>query len=104
MAVTVSAAGQLGVDSYTRTITATADADTTAVIPHGLVFNSTPDAAANLDYRLKQASAPGTLANWFVASIDITNITLTKGTAVGSGAALPQLVVEYFRRSSLIGR
>jgi hypothetical protein len=103
MATSAAAAVQIGVDSYSRACTATADADTTLVIPHGLAFNSAADAQANLDYRLKEMTLSGALAGWFVSAIDATNITLTKTTAVGSGAAPASLSLEYFRRATIIG-
>lgn len=61
-------------------VEATADADTTAVIPHTL-------AAVPEEVMITPLVAAARLSDWIVTGIDNVNVTLTKTTAVGSGAA-----------------
>lgn len=86
-----------GVDKRIVDVEATADADTTATIPHGL-------GAAPLEAfvtELQQAQAA--LSAWAATTIDATNVVLTKSTAVGSGVAGAQIRVVINRPHS-IGR
>lgn len=74
------------------TITATADGDTvTGNIPHGLGF--APELVI-----VTPILASGGLSAWAVTTKDATNLVLTKSTAVGSGAANPQVEVTAFAR------
>jgi len=66
-------------------VTATADADTTATIPHGM-------ASAPKEVSLLPLLAAAYTSAW-TAAIDSTNVTLTKGTGGGSGNASAQLRV-----------
>lgn len=71
----------------TFTVTSTADADTTtAAIAHGL--GVIPDLV-----ELRGIDPAARISGWVVTTLDATNITLGKGTGVGSGAAPAQLRV-----------
>lgn len=92
MAVTVTAVAQAaGYPPRSQTsiwdIEATADADTTATITHGL--KGTPQDIQITP--LLQASAG--LSLWAVTTINTAQVVLTKSTGVGSGAAGNQLRV-----------
>jgi len=68
-------------------IIATADADTTATITHGLV--GTPQ-----DVQITSLLvAPALLSGWAVTAFGATTITLTKATTAGSGNAGAQVRV-----------
>lgn len=68
-------------------VEATADADTTATIPHGL-------GAVPLVVILTPLLAVAeTLSDWAATTINATNVVCTKQTDVGSGAAGAQLRV-----------
>ena len=86
MAVTVAPLATQGTYVKVFTVIATADADTTATIPHTLT--GTP-----LDISFMPMTAAGVLSAWTFTSADATNVVLTKATAVGSGAAPIQLRV-----------
>jgi len=62
-------------------VEATADADTTATIPHGL--GQIPQDVQLTE--LQQVAAA--ISAWVVTTFDATNVVLTKGVGVGSGAA-----------------
>lgn len=96
MAVTVTTIFT-GTDSIIRDIIATADADTTATIPHGL------GAAPAEVYTTELLQAPAALSAWAVTTIDATNVVLTKGTGAGSGNAGAQVRV-VIKRPHSIGR
>ena len=81
MAVTVTVV-QTGANTHTAEVEATADADTTATIPHGLGIKPTIVTVTGM---IDQAAAA--LSGWVVTTINATNIILTKSVAVGSGAA-----------------
>ena len=86
-----------GTDKRIADVEATADADTTATIPHGL-------GAVPLEVfftPLLQAEAG--LSLWAVTTIDATNVVLTKSVAVGSLGATPQIRVTI-NRPHTIGR
>lgn len=84
-----------GTDSIIRTVTATADADTTATIPHGM-------AAAPAEVQiLPLLQAPAGVSLWAVTTIDATNVVCTKSTGVGSGNAGAQLRVTIKTPHSL---
>jgi hypothetical protein len=85
MALTVSVVEQ-GETLYVGTVAATADADATIDVPHGL-------GAAPLDVSILPLQAAARISNWVVTAIGAVNITLAKTTDVGSGAAGPQLRV-----------
>lgn len=76
-------------------VIATADADTTIVIPHG--FGSAP-----LKVDSQELSAPGRVSAWFLAGVTSTEITFTKGTGTGSGAVAAQLRVYAELPHSLV--
>lgn len=86
--------------SFSRTwdVTATADADTTITFAHGL--SGVTSANANLS--LTALTAAGALATWQRGTVDATNVTLNKSTAVGSGAAPVQLRVHLWVNHSII--
>lgn len=86
-----------GTDTIIRDVIATADADTTLVIAHGL---GAAPAEVTMTPLLSQALTA--LAAWTVA-IDATNLTLTKLASVGSGNAAAQLRV-IAKRPHTIGR
>lgn len=86
MAVTVTQVG-FGQSERIWEVIATADADTTAVVPHGF-------ADAHIRYSIvpiEQATAG--LSLWAVTGVSNVAVTLTKSVAVGSGSANPQLRV-----------
>ena len=87
-----------GVDEHIVDVIATADADTTATIPHTL-------GAAPLEVTITQliSQALTALSAWAVTTIDATNVVLTKLTSVGSGNAAAQVRV-IIKRPHSIGR
>lgn len=95
MAVTVTPV-LAGIQLHISDVEATADADTTATVPHGLP--STPTVV--LITPLQQAEAG--LSLWAATTIDGTNVVATKSTAVGSGVAGAQLRVHAMVPHSLI--
>lgn len=84
-----------GVDFKSWDIIATADADTGGSVTHGM-------GAAPSDVYVTPLLAAGVTSAWFVSAISSTVITLTKGTATGSGNASAQLRL-YARRPHTIG-
>lgn len=96
MAVTVTTIFD-GADSHIVDIIATADADTTATIPHTL------GAAPAEVYITPLLQAPAAVSEWAATTIDATNVVLTKGTGAGSGNAGAQLRV-VIKRPHSIGR
>ena len=97
MAVTATGLKTTGTFSRSWTVVATADADTTATIPHGLSGITNTNAHVSLE----AMTAAGTLSAWEFTSVDATNLVLTKSTAVGSGAAPAQLRVSLWRFHSI---
>lgn len=85
-----------GTDTLIRDVIATADADTTATIAHGLV---TAPQEVTITPILSQALAA--LSGWAVTTIDATNVVCTKLTTAGSGNAAAQLRVIIKRPHSL---
>ncbi len=86
-----------GTDKHIADVQATADADTTATIPHGL-------GAVPLEVfvtELQQVEAA--ISAWAATTIDATNVVLTKGVGAGSGAAGAQIRVVV-NRPHTIGR
>lgn len=83
-----------GTDYKTFDVTATADADTTATIAHGF-------GAAPAEVSLRPLLANHYVSQWTVSAVDATNITLTKGTGVGSGNAGAQVRVQARRPHSI---
>ena len=96
MAVAVTPISVAGPNGRSWTVTATADADTTATITHGF-----PDANYMITL-LPLIQAACALSLWAVTGMTNTTITLTKGVGVGSGAANPQLVVFVASAASRI--
>lgn len=68
-------------------VEATADGDLTATIPH--LLRVTPTKVWFTPLQLEAV----TLSDWFVSTIDATNVVLTKANAVGSGVAGAQIRV-----------
>ena len=71
-------------------VTATADGDTTLLIPHGLgrapkVTNLVPVGI------MGGARASSAISAWAIGTIDATNVQVKKGSGVGSGNANVQL-------------
>lgn len=99
----VSVAAQAALTGYVRSSTvqfnviATADADTTATIPHTLgvipdeVWCQWIDPAARISLWCET-----------IASRDITNVVLTKATTAGSGAAPAQIRVIIRKPHSMV--
>lgn len=85
-----------GTDSVIRDVIATADADVTATIPHGL---GAAPAEVTITPMLSQALAA--LSAWAVTTIDATNVVCTKLATAGSGNAAVQLRVVAKRPHSL---
>lgn len=97
MAVTATGVDTTGSFSKSWTVIATADADTTATIPHGL--SGITDANAHVT--IVPMTAAGVLSAWQFTSVDATNLVLTKSTAVGSGDAAAQVRVSLWRFHSI---
>lgn len=72
-------------DAVRAQVIATADADTTATIPHGM--GVTPREVVLMPL----LQAPAAVSDWAVTTKDATNVVLTKGTGVGSGNAGAQI-------------
>jgi hypothetical protein len=85
-----------GPDSFIADVEATADADTTATIPHTL-------AATPAEVYTTDLAAAARLSLWIASTIDGTNVVLTKATTMGSGAAGNQ-VRCIIKRPHSIGR
>ncbi len=75
-----------GVNAHVAEVEASADADTSATIPHGL--SAAPDFVA-----LVPLQAAARTSDWIATTIDGTNIVVEKTTGAGSGAAGAQLRV-----------
>lgn len=93
MAVTLTVI-RAGANSRVVDVEATADADTTATIPHGL--GVTPESAI-----LEPLVAAARISSWIVTSKDATNVVLTKTTTMSSGAAGAQLRVTILKPHSI---
>jgi len=85
-----------GTDSRIVDVEATADADTTATIPHSL--GAVPQ-EATITWLLAAAA----ISLWRATTIDGTNVVLTKATTAGSGAAGVQCRM-IVKRPHTIGR
>ena len=87
------------------TITASADADTTATITHNFGLTAGQIAAGfpliSLVPTLSQALTA--LSAWAVSSITANTVVLTKLASTGSGSGTPQLSVQIQRPHSFIG-
>lgn len=86
-----------GVTLHISDVIATADADTTATVPHGLA------AAPSVVILTPLLQAPAGLSLWAATTINATNVICTKSTAVGSGNAGAQLRVIAMLPHSIIG-
>ena len=71
---------------YIATVIATADSDTTATLTHTL--GAAPD-----EVTITPLIAAGHTSLWTLTTLGATTVTLTKGTAVGSGNASAQIRV-----------
>ncbi|MGH2669758.1 MAG: hypothetical protein ACRDH5_11700 [bacterium] len=85
-----------GTDTRIVDVEATADADTTATIPHGL--GATPQ-----EFLISWLLAAAAISLWRATTVDATNVVLTKATTAGSGAAGVQCRMVA-RRPHSIGR
>jgi hypothetical protein len=85
-----------GADSFIADVEATADADTTATIPHTL-------GVAPAEVTLTPLAAAARLSLWIAGTIDANNVVCLKATTAGSGAAGNQLRA-IIRRPHSIGR
>lgn len=94
MAVTVTPV-TAGVRLHISDVEATADADTTATVPHGLP--TTPTIVI-----LTDRAAAARLSLWIAGTIDATNVVALKATTAGSGAAGIQLRVIAMAPHSII--
>lgn len=98
MATSSAAAGDTtGEFSRSFDVTATADADTTINITHGI----TGATASNLKVCFEPLLANHYVSTWTVTARTSTTITLTKGTATGSGNASAQTRVHIWREHSI---
>lgn len=97
MAVTITVVrqGTSAKDSHVADVIASADADTTATIPHGL--GAAPEEVTITPL----LQAPAALSLWAATTIDATNVVLTKATTMGSGNAGNQVRVIIKRPHSL---
>lgn len=95
MAVTLTTV-LAGTDKRIVDVEATADADTTATIPHSL-------AATPLEALITWLLAAAAISLWRATTIDGTNVVLTKAVTAGSGVAGNQARVVINRPHS-IGR
>jgi len=105
MAVTISTViNPKSVNTRSFDVTATADADTTADITHGIAGLSDPD--KELRIHIEPLNAAAYTSQWFVASRDQggdkTAVRLTKGTGTGSGNAGAQVRIHVQRIHSLV--
>jgi len=96
MAVTI-ANTLAGVNTFICTVTATADADTTATAPHGL---ATTPKLWGFTQVISQALTA--LSAWAIASPGATNLVGTKLTSTGSGNAGVQAIFWAMTPHSLI--
>ena len=92
-----------GIDSFVADVIATADADVTATIPHGIVAPGTdggkPGRGGAIGagvvptevYITPLIQAVAALSEWAATSIGAVNVVLEKSTAVGSGDAAEQV-------------
>ena len=94
MAVTITNV-LAGTHTKIADVEATADADTTATIPHGL-------GAIPLDVQITWLVAAAAISLWRATTIDATNVVLTKATTMGSGAAGQQVRVRASLPHSII--
>lgn len=94
MAVSISTV-LAGVNAHVAEVEASADADTTATIPHGLP--AAPDMVSVVPLQ-----AAARTSDWIVTTIDGTNIVLEKTTGAGSGAAGVQVRVVALLPHSII--
>lgn len=85
-----------GTQFRTFEITATLDADTTHVFPHGLP--SIPNSVVLVPHN-SQASA---IAQWRLNNVTATDIAIEKTNVAASGSAAVQLVVEAQVKHSMI--
>ncbi len=98
MAVTITnVLAVTGRNMIVADVTATADADTTATIPHGL--SAAPKAVSGTQLIGQALTA---LSAWAITTIDATNVVATKLTSTGSGNASPQYRVVAQLPHSLI--
>lgn len=74
-----------GVNVAVWEITATADGDTTYTFDHGL------SALPRFKFLVNVLQAPAALSGWAIEGLSDTQVTVVKGTAVGSGDANPQV-------------
>ncbi len=102
MAVSITNIFQ-GVDASVNNITATADADAVATVPHGLGALPFIPTEAWVVGILTQGPALNPPKSVGLGAIDAVNVNITMGTIVGSGNAAPQLRV-YCKRPHTIGR
>lgn len=86
MAVTVTPVLS-GANTHVADVEATADADVTATIPHGL------GTAPTIVILTPLLQAPAALSLWAATTIDATNVVCTKATTASSGSAGNQLRV-----------
>lgn len=91
-----SAVKRVGVDRQIWDITAAADGDNTVDLVHGM--SSAPE-----EVGIMPVKAEATIANWYIAAIDATKVTMTKRVTTGSGVAGVSLTV-VLRRSTHIAR
>jgi hypothetical protein len=85
-----TSAAVAGKDTLVHDVTATADGDNTVDIVHGL--SSVPQVVI-----LMPLKAEAALANWYVAVMDATKVTLTKGVTTATGVAGASLRVVIKR-------
>src|SRR5512137_283290 len=106
MAVTTTALDATG-NMKVYEVAASADGDTTATIAHGITCIGADNAAkdawakANILPILIPLTAAAQISLW-IAAVDRTNVTLTKGTGAGSGAAPVQLRVGIWKVFSML--
>lgn len=89
MAVTITPVNTVPAGGLRATfdVKASADADTTATIAHGLPAGSD----TKIKVTLEPTHAAFYTSTWIVTSRDATNVVLTKSTAVSSGNAANQV-------------
>jgi len=94
MAVTVTTI-RAGTHQFVADVEATADADTTATLTHGL-------GAAPEQVIITPLLAAAYTSQWRVTSQGATSVVVTKGTGVGSGATGAQIRVTVIRPHSIV--
>lgn len=97
-----NAAQSAAVSTVIAGVTATADADTTAVITHNLGIPAADLAAGFPVITITGITAPSAISLWRAVNTDGNTVTLTKSTTVGSGGVGDQIRVSISRPHTIV--